>query len=295
MCVLESERKREWNFWKTCTTLSVWSRWHVAFAGNICGSLNALPVPAFACLPAHEPDVASGSNMTARTGWRVAGFVAGRGQQCNTKYYKQAELPSRAKSCCLTPACKQGRDFAFYCMWGQPSPLSPHFICSPAIVLLVKSNLLHTFVRRCNSHKMYSPYEPAVTFAQSHFGSPSLSPPNPAPCHLPRPLIALAVSMCLAFIKVQTVPNRWAWELIENLFHSPRIFFDFSAIYFPSLSLSVPLFPIACVNVAICVAFLSLPVSPVSFPLALPNSNSFALLTVCLHAPVKVQGLWAYK
>lgn len=48
----------------------------------------------------------------------------------------------------------------------------------------------------------------AVTFAQSHFGSPSLSTPNPVPCHLPRPLIALAVSMCLAFIKVQTVPNR---------------------------------------------------------------------------------------
>lgn len=180
-----------------------------------------------------------------------------------------------------------------------PPRHTPPSLCSPAIVLLVKSNLLHTFVCRCNSHKMYSPYEAAVTFAQSHFGSPSLSTPNPVPCHLPRPHVELAVSMCLAFIKVQTVPNRWAWELIENLFHSPRNFFDCSAIYFPSLSLSAPLFPIACVNVAICVAFLSLPFSLsrvcLALPLPLPNSNSFALLTVCLHAPVKVQGLWAYK
>lgn len=115
-------------------------------------------------------------------------------------------------------------------------------------------------------------------------------------------LTALAVSMCLAFIKVQTVPNRWAWELIENLFHAPDIFFGFSAIYFPANSVCS-----VCPTISYClcqcchlrrISFTSiqpqLGFSP-SLSLPLPNSNSFALLTVCLHAPVKVQGRCAYK
>lgn len=118
--------------------------------------------------------------------------MAGMGQklqQCNTKYYKQAELPSRAQSCCLTPS--KGGILLFTACEGNPirslpGPRPTPF-CSTAIVLLVKSNLLHTFVRRCNSHKMYTPYEAAVTFAQSHFGSLCFYPLNPAPSHLSCP------------------------------------------------------------------------------------------------------------
>lgn len=61
-------------------------------------------------------------------------------------------------------------------------------------------------------------------------------------------------------------------------------------IFHPTLSaVSVPLFPIACVNVAICVAFLSLPfsLSSVSLPLSLflcrIPIHLLYLQSVCTH------------
>lgn len=84
------------------------------------------------------------SNMTARKGgesYRGVGSRQGWLQQCNTKYYKSSAklLPNSSMR------SKQGIFLFLLHVCGNPATRNSH--PSP-LALLVKSNLLHTFVRR---------------------------------------------------------------------------------------------------------------------------------------------------
>lgn len=90
------------------------------------------------------------SNMTARKGSQGAvGSRRGWLQQCNTKYYKQAELAKSSAK--LLPnssiRSKQGILLFLLHVCGNPASRNSH-LSLPCLALLVKSNLLHTFVRR---------------------------------------------------------------------------------------------------------------------------------------------------
>lgn len=101
------------------------------------------PCPCMSCLPCS-------SNMTARKGRQGAvGSRRGLLQQCNTKYYKQAELAKSSAK--LLPnssiRSKQGILLFLLHVCGNPASRNSH-PSLPCHALLVKSNLLHTFVRR---------------------------------------------------------------------------------------------------------------------------------------------------
>lgn len=138
------------------------------------------PCLCLCCLPCS-------SNMTARKGsQRAVGSRRGLLQQCNTKYYKQAELAKSSAK--LLPnssiRSKQGI-FLFFtaCVWQPCKPQLTPLSALPCIACEIEF-IAYFCASQQNSHKIYSPCQAAaaVTFAQSHFQR------SPSPLSLLAPL-----------------------------------------------------------------------------------------------------------
>lgn len=110
-----------------CVCRAVWLRWHVAFAGNICGPFECI---FYACTWASRRL----RNMADRVSVKGAGAVATMQHKILQTGCTEA---SRAQSCC--PTWTSAKDFAAAVFdvwqsvppWKKPSPFYSVLVCNP--------------------------------------------------------------------------------------------------------------------------------------------------------------------